>query len=338
MLEGLDDLVEGGYITRRKHPSLDLYILNYTARTQYERLWNETTAQCRGLVVDSSGKVVSRCLKKFFNFEEVREEVASRLELGTPFKVFEKVDGSLGITYWTPEGPRIATRGRFTSAQAMRASLMLKELYGSYGLDPEITYLFEIVYPENRICVDYGDLESLIFLGAIHTKSGVEVDSRDLPFEKAKEFEFGVGFDEMKRMNLKNREGFVVKFDDSFRFKIKFDDYVRLHSEIFSLSTKSVWTSLKDGRRTPVEMLAPELQDWAQSVELDLMRDFASIECSAAETFDSIKSLSRKEFAMVAMNYRFSSVLFHMLDERPYSDIIWKMVEPEFRRPRNEEI
>jgi hypothetical protein len=32
-------------------------------------------------------------------------------------------------------------------------------------------------------------------------------------------------------------------------------------------------------------------------------------------------------------------VLFRMLDGRPYGDMIWKMVEPEYRTPRkNEEV
>ncbi len=50
-------------------------------------------------------------------------------------------------------------------------------------------------------------------------------------------------------------------------------------------------------------------------------------------------SLERRDFAALALEYRCSPVLFRMLDGRPYSDLIWKMVEPPYRTPRkNEEI
>lgn len=338
MLEGVDSLVEDGYLTRRKHPSLDLYILNYTARTQYEGLWNETTTQCRGLVVDSGGAVKSRCFRKFFNLEQVANEVDARMKSNVPFRVFDKVDGSLGITYWTPSGPRIATRGSFISDQAVRATGMLRECYADAPLDPDFTYLFEIVYPENRVCVDYGDMEDLVLLGAIHTQSGEEIDPDGLPFPCAKAIDFEFGFEQMKGMNLSNREGFVVRFQDGFRFKIKFEDYVRLHREIFSLSTKSVWEALKDGRVLPLDRLPGTEKRWAENVGRDLVRDYAAIECAAAEVFQSISHLPRKDFASISGDYPFSSVLFRMLDERPYSELIWKMVEPEFRRPKSEEV
>lgn len=338
MLEDVDGLVEAGYLTRRKHPDLDLYILNYTPKTQYEGFWNDTTTQCRGLVVDAEGRVGSRCFRKFFNLEEVGSEVDSRLSSDTPFRVFDKVDGSLGITYWAPDGPRVATRGSFTSEQAIRATEILGEAYAHAPLDPDFTYLFEIVYPENRICVDYGDMEDLVLLGVLHTESGVEVEPEGLPFPRANSFDFDIGFSDIKSMNLHNREGFVVRFDDGFRFKIKFEDYVKLHKEIFSMSTKSVWEALKECRRPALDRLPDELRRWAEGVELDLRREYAALECRAAEMFASIKDLPRRDFAAVAGDYPFASVLFRMLDRRPHSDIVWKMIEPKFRRPNIEEV
>jgi hypothetical protein len=340
MFEGIDDLVEEGYLTRRKHPDLDLYILNYTARTQYEGLWNDITTQCRGLVVNREGLVKSRCFRKFFNLEQVAEDVDSRIRDNLPFRVYDKVDGSLGITYWTPDGPRIATRGSFTSEQAVRATNILHEAYRGVHLDPDLTYLFEIVYPENRVCVDYGETEDIFLLGAIHTESGVEIEPEGLPFPCVESFDFGseLGFSDIKKMNLRNREGFVVRFDDGFRFKIKFEDYVKMHREIFSLSTKSIWEALSSGRRTSMERIPDGTRAWVEVVEHDLMCDYASVECKAAEIFESLKHLPRREFAAAAEEYRFSSVLFRMLDGKPYSEVIWKMIQPEFRRPKHEEV
>lgn len=335
MFEDLEGLVEAGYITRRRHPLHDLYILNYTPKAQYERLWNETTTSCRGLVVDGDGRIRARCFRKFFNYEEVKEEVVRRSGLG--FRTFEKLDGSLGILYWADGKPHIATRGSFTSEQAVRGTAILRRKYAEASLDPGLTYLFEIVYPENRICVDYGDREDLVLLAAFHTESGEEVDPPPTPFPAARTFDLGSDFDGIKALNLENREGFVVRFDDGYRFKVKFEDYVSLHSAIFSVSTRSVWNCLRSGDQIPVDRLPDEVYEWVRGVESDIRGEYASVESRASEIFGLIRHLSRKEFAAAALEYGCSAVLFRMLDGRPYGDMIWKMVEPEYRTPRHEE-
>jgi hypothetical protein len=73
-------------------------------------------------------------------------------------------------------------------------------------------------------------------------------------------------------------------------------------------------------------------------VETTLTRDYAAVEARAMEIFKAIRHLGRKEFASAALEYRCSAVLFRMLDGRPYADHIWKMVEPEYRTPRHEEV
>ena len=333
----MDGLVADGYITRRRHPAHDLWILNYTPKTQYEGLWNDTTMSCRGLVVDGENRIRARCFRKFFNLDEVRGEVLSRHGLG--FQTFEKVDGSLGILYWAGGEPMIATRGSFTSEQAVRATDILRRKYASAPLDPEFTYLFEIVYPENRVCVDYGEKEELVLLASFHTDSGEEVPCDPGPFPAARTFDLGSDFDGIRSLNLKNREGFVVRFDDGFRFKVKFEDYVALHSAIFSVSTRSIWNSMRRGISPADSGLPDEIYSWTRDVESGLLKEYASIEARAAEIFEGIRHLDRREFAAAALEYGCSSVLFKMLDGRSYGDLIWKMVEPEYRTPRqNEEV
>ena len=68
----------------------------------------------------------------------------------------------------------LATRGSFTSPQAIKGRELL-EKYDYNRLAKDYTYLFEIIYPENRIVCNY-DFEDLILLGMIHTKTGDEVN------------------------------------------------------------------------------------------------------------------------------------------------------------------
>jgi RNA ligase len=299
MLPGLERLIEDGYVSRRRHPSEDFYILNYTPKTQYEGMWNETTRLCRGLIVDGGGGIRARCFPKFFNYEECSDEVHERLNGGLKFAVSEKMDGSLGILYWIGDRPFVATRGSFESDQAVRANIILSK-YDTSGLDRNLTYLFEIIYPENRICVNYGDREELVFLSAYDTESGSEVRPEH-PFPAAAEHDLGSDFGVIKRLNLDNKEGFVVRFSDGYRFKIKFEDYVRLHSIIFSVSSRSVWNALRHGQDIPLDELPDEIYQWIRDTKDGLVASYSSMEDEARSTFNGIGELPRKEFAARAL-------------------------------------
>lgn len=335
MLDQIGQLVSQGYISKRKHPSEDLFIFNYTPKTQYERFWNEITMSCRGLVLDSSGTIRARCFKKFFNYEEVKSEVDRRLLEGLPFTVADKVDGSLGILYWIGGEPFMATRGSFKSPQALKANEILRSKNLS-GLRLDLTYLLEIVYPSNRICVDYGPMEDLVFLSAIHTESGEEVDCEDHPFVRSESILPDGDFLSMKSKNIPNKEGFVVRFEDGFRFKIKFEEYVRLHSLIFSVSSKSLWRLMSSGKNMPIESFPDEIYEWVKREEGRIRDDYDSLLRDASSDFLRIKHLPRREFASAALRYKHSSLLFSMLDKKPYERIAWKMVEPEHRTPFDE--
>lgn len=140
--ELLEKYVEDGFISKRKHPKYDLWIYNYTAKTAYERFWNDLTLQCRGLILDKDYNVIARPFKKFFNYEENKHTATA------DFNIYEKLDGSLGIVFFYSGEWIIATRGSFESEQAIKGAELLKK----YNLDllnmiaPRHTWLFEIIY------------------------------------------------------------------------------------------------------------------------------------------------------------------------------------------------
>src|SRR5690606_23624256 len=87
---------------------------------------------------------------------------------------WDKIDGSLGIQYRLPDGRQaIATRGSFTSDQALHATKRLREAgWDIMPHDFAFTWLWEIVYPGNRVVVDYGDRDELVYLGAVGIEHG----------------------------------------------------------------------------------------------------------------------------------------------------------------------
>ena len=175
--EQIQPYIDKGLISVQKHPTEDLFIFNYTHACQYSQAWDDVTEQCRGLILDGAGNCVARPFRKFYNMEE-HVEKGRKMPEGKP-KIYDKMDGSLGVMYWASGKPSIATRGSFTSDQAVKANEMLLKKIGEMGDDAgfleelkDKTLLFEIIFPANQIVVNYGDREDLVFLGAIDIATG----------------------------------------------------------------------------------------------------------------------------------------------------------------------
>ena len=60
--------MDAGYINMQMHPSAPLYIYNYSKMCQIDKMWNDTTEKCRGLIVDSNDNIISRPFRKFYNY------------------------------------------------------------------------------------------------------------------------------------------------------------------------------------------------------------------------------------------------------------------------------
>ena len=104
----LRTLVEQKYLSVERHPEADLYIWNYTPKTQFDRYWMDETRMRRGLITTGDGTVVSRPFAKFFGVDELPSVGLARPQ--EPFEVYERLDGSLGILYWVGSEPRVATQ------------------------------------------------------------------------------------------------------------------------------------------------------------------------------------------------------------------------------------
>jgi len=176
--------IEEGYISKKKHPTFDLWIYNYTNKTQYDWHWDGVTNKCRGLILDDNGCLVAKGFDKFFTYDQIIN-MGNEHTIPTDehFDIYEKVDGSLGIMYFWDDVNYIATRGSFESDMAYEATKMIRDRYNHIVFYPEYTYMFEIIYPENRIVVDYGDVRKLVLLAVYDNNTGEEYDIYDEEFD-----------------------------------------------------------------------------------------------------------------------------------------------------------
>lgn len=336
----LDEMIEKGYVSRKKHPVKDIFIYNYTKQAQYEWLWNEATKKCRGLIMDSRDNIIANPFEKFFNLEELDAK-----EQPTPnesFEVYEKVDGSLGILYWFDGVPVIATRGSFTSEQAQEGTKMLLEDYRDAWdkLDKSKTYLFEIIYPDNRIVIDYDSLRELRLLAIRDTKTGEEFPLENIGFPIVKRFDGIKDFRKLKELEEDNKEGFVIKFESGFRTKVKFEEYKRLHRIFTNVSNKSIWEILKDGGdfKELIDRVPDEFFNWLDDTKNDLLRQYKQIEDISKKQYRSPEEFeSMKDFAEYTKRQPYPTVLFKMKDNKDYSEFIWKTIKPAYSRPFKDE-
>ncbi|MEM7162568.1 MAG: T4 RnlA family RNA ligase [Bacteroidota bacterium] len=324
------EMIDQGYIMTNKHPNANLWIYNYTQSAQYDQIWNEETLICRGLILDQNHEAVARPISKFFNLEEIGYRSLPDL----PFEVYEKMDGSLGILYWLDNKPFIATRNSFESLQAIEANNLLNTKYKSCinQLERSKTYVFEIIYPENRIVVDYKDRKELILLAIIDTQTGDEEELIDIGFPLPKKYAEFNDLAKMKSLNWKNQEGFVIKFSNNFRVKLKFEEYIATHKIVTQLSSTIIWQHLSEEKD-----LMPTLKDvpdefyaWVKKTELNLRAQFNEIDkITDAEMrlFDT-----DRETAAYFMTCSYPKIMFSKWRMKKYEKLIWRMIKPPFEK------
>lgn len=299
----------------------------YTTNTVYSEDWDNVSLHARGIVFDyATSEVLARPFDKFFNLGEMIDTETGELKpiagyvkqhLGfdnlsgdykhQKFRVMDKLDGSLGIVFWTGVDWYVKTAGSFESDQAKWANDWFDMLINPNVLDKSKTYLFEIIYNEDKHPIEY-DFEGLVLLGIIDTQTGIEEPlseilrvAKELNIRHAEVLEF-TDFDEVVKYakNLpKTKEGVVITFENGFKLKVKGDEFLALQ-KIFHFLTKDVvyenflWNSVDANPETSVKdnliyvfkegfiVNIPEEMEDMKKYALDLYENFLYY-CSVVE-------------------------------------------------------
>lgn len=348
----LEEYKERKLISSARHPALPLNIWAYTVSCQYGQVWDEITLMCRGLVTDDSGNVVAKPFPKFFNMEERRHQPTKS------YQVYEKLDGTLGIMFNYQGQWVFATKKCFDSEYVTFFQEMMLSGYTAKGepysnvlqhLHPSYTYLFELIHPDFKIVVDYEGKEELILIGAHNNDTGEEVEpeielarlSPFIPVVKRFQSLETETLRYMKELNAENQEGFVVRFSNGQRCKIKFQQYVHLHALITGTSNLSIWRMLKDGQDFDEEILShipDELYGWITEVKEKLQAEYDAIVERHRGVLTHIREKeysTRKEFALEVIRIceekdAFKWLVFSLdLEHKDYTERLWKQVKPE---------
>lgn len=227
----------------------------------------EIRRECRGLIFDKSGKLISRPFHKFFNIGEKEETQEHLLDFSTPHSVLEKEDGSMIRPILLNGTVRLATKMGFSEVAA-QAEKWLKnhnryddmEHWLKLCMRLEITPIFEWVSPDNRIILEY-EKSDLVLLALRENDTGKYL--RDyggtLPgkvFSKVRDH--GTVSEDIESFikihsSMRDREGDVIFWHNTGQMvKLKNDWYVQLHRTV---------DELRQWRHVTAKYYANELDD-----------------------------------------------------------------------------
>jgi hypothetical protein len=357
LLEQIREEVAAGRVTEQTHPIYPyLSIFKYADSCSYDGGWNAINRLCRGLILDTrDGSIVARSFPKFFNVGETPESEMANLP-NEDFDIFMKMDGSMGSLYFHDGQWRVATPGSMDSPQAREATKMLT----SYKLDSiphDVTPVVEIIYPENRIVVDYGDKRLLILL-TVFRRDGTEYSRQEV---LALGHECGLPVvlmhptQDINTLSFpENEEGYVIRFSSGFRVKVKSPVYVMAHRFLTNISIPRVIEGIRDGSMAAVHAQCPEV--WRNKLDdlLGLVKTrYDQIEREAREwhrqtiakaiieagvTDDKVR---RKACALwinanVPENRR--AGVFQLISSRNIAEWVWKLTEEELKIEHTQQI
>lgn len=320
----LEQLIKDGYITCVKHPTEELYIYNYTNKCQYGQHWNEITISHRGLIKNKEGEVLYHCLPKIFNIEQMNNIPT------LPYKVYDKLDGSLGIMYWVNNKPYIATRSSFDNNIANIATKILNNQYEAIisSLNPKYTYLFEIITPSNKVVVDYDNISD-IYLLAILDENGKDLPLQNIGFPIVSEFNTNLAMQELQALNINNKEGFVFHFSNGDRIKVKFETYKLLHKLKHIVSYDTLINAyIEDKIETLIDVPDELYEELKQKLSV-LKKEYDEIEKECKLLCSSFSTL--QEALAGFKKHKYQKILFTMYRNYDYSKYIWLQIKKQHK-------
>ena len=211
---------------------------------------------------------------------------------------------------------------------------------------------------QNRIVVDYGDMDDLVLLGNVSNDKGRIEGPFQSKYKDGWAGPITQIFNEnslaqaLARKPRPGAEGIVVRFVATNEMvKLKQEDYVALHRIIFGLNERAVWQRLLDGDAVSDinEGLPEEFHPWVNKVAKRLIDEGFDIADAACDEFASILKVigpqpqghtgfefeqdveraRKKWFASLAVKSKNQGLLFLLYDDKSLHEAIYKMIRPE---------
>lgn len=293
--------------------------------------------ECRGLIFSLDGKLIARRLHKFFNINEKEETQFSKIDFEKKHIILEKLDGSMITPIPIDNHIRWGTKMGITdvaiNAETFVAHNPSYEMFARDMINQELTPIFEWCSRKNKIVVDYPQ-DRLVLIAVRHNKTG-EYFSYEVLKKYGKEYNLDVvttypgNIHSMEKLieetkELKDSEGWVIRFEDGHMLKIKGEWYLKLHKTKNDIdSEKNVLSLIISNQLDDLKpFMLNEDKEKIETFEKNFWRGVRETEKNTKELLAQLKTKtnnSKKEFAL-EYSYRYdkriSVIIFAVWDER----------------------
>lgn len=274
----------------------------------------EMRRECRGLIFNKHGRIVSRPFHKFFNVNQLEETQANLIDMSRDHTIMVKEDGSMVRPFMIDGEIRWGTRkGESDTIASLRKDFPYHfDKMSGWGepissvCNSQLTPIFEYVGPNNKHVVSY-DNPRLILLALRDNYTGRYYNIHHDPFYKKFDLvpllESPHNIDEFLETIrvLKGSEGAVITFGNEY-YKVKAEDYVLKHRARDAVAKKRhIWTMILDGT---LDDFIPLLNDADKAIVDETEKEYWKLWHQTnwaidVYTFDAVvQHSSKKDYAM----------------------------------------
>ena len=282
----------------------------------------------------------------FYKFGNYGESYADKIDWNTA-KAEEKLDGSL-IKVWccndnwivSTNGTIFAKKANIGSENEIPSAAAVYKNFGDLfeaaaadaklditALNPQYTYMFELVSPYNRVVVPYETI-NLFHIGTRDNTTLKELEA-DIGIAKPKTYQCN-NINDLIEMASKLRyceEGYVVKDANYRRIKVKSPAYVAVSHLISGINENRFLELLRTNEAGEFLSYFPEY-----TVHIDALKNkLASFEQYLAavikEKITHVNYETRKDFAEMATKTKYPAFFFNYYDGKAKTpdDWIWSL-------------
>lgn len=342
----LDDYVERGLL--RKAEDEDLVQYNYSEKTNNEGLWDDITMFNRGNIYEKkTGLLIAKSMPKFLNLGQLPEQKQKELSLKSKYNLTEKMDGCLGILYEYKGEVRCNSRGGFNNYVTDK----IKELIPKYLMLKRIlehnTLNVEVISPETKIICDYGNIQELYLITAFcrdldwqeYSPSQLEFISQVMKMPRVKETH--MSWDALlkwQRTANWEKEGYVIRFENNERVKIKSEDYLKIAKIRANLCKHTLWKLWKNDLEQNTESLKPylenvpdELAKTAKKYMSELNEEMEKHRQNALTLSKELENIETRDLSKYFKDNPspYQYCLYQIRNNKSFDRLLIKLIEPE---------
>jgi RNA ligase len=299
--------------------------------------------ECRGLIFDREGYIISRPFHKFFNINEREETQSHVVDMSQDHIIMEKMDGSMIRPIVVDGYLRLATKMGVTEV-AMQAETWLaaqdpaKKEWMRDAFDRNETPIFEWISPFNQIVLAYEEAD-LVYLGSRNNFTGEYMFDEAAPFTKVPRYgsvEGNISDYIARQRQAEGREGDIIRFADGHMLKVKNDWYVRIHKTVDRIVfERNIVNLIINEEIDDVMPMLPVVQaNRVRNFEIRFWKAFKQTEnrlyglrMACDQSYEGDRKAIATQFVPTVEDKQMVPLLFRVLDGNDVRDVLMQHVE-----------